>query len=358
MNKMRFVIVTGSAGLIGSETVKRFAQEGFRILGFDNDMRKQFFGAEASTRKTRDELVANVRDYRHHEIDIRDAPAVTELFQQNARTIAAVVHTASQPSHDWAARDPQMDFSINANGTLNLLEAARKFCPEAPFIFTSTNKVYGDTPNRLPFRELPLRWEIERGHEYEPGISETMSIDHTKHSLFGASKTAADILVQEYGRYFEMPTACFRGGCLTGPAQAGTELHGFLSYLMICTVTGRPYRVFGYKGKQVRDNIHSHDLVSAFAAFMEKPRMAEVYNIGGSRHCHCSMLEAIELCEEISGRKLSWSYEEDNRIGDHIWWISDVRKFREHYPQWEFRYGLREILEEIHQAVLTSEKVA
>ncbi|MEP6709795.1 MAG: NAD-dependent epimerase/dehydratase family protein [Verrucomicrobiota bacterium] len=355
---MRSVIVTGSAGLIGSETVKHFAKEGFRILGLDNDMRKQFFGAEASTRKTRDELVANVRDYKHHEIDIRDAPAVTELFHQNAHTIAAVVHTASQPSHDWAARDPQMDFSINANGTLNLLEAARKFCPEAPFIFTSTNKVYGDTPNHLPLRELPLRWEIERGHEYEPGISETMSIDHTKHSLFGASKTAADILVQEYGRYFGMPTACFRGGCLTGPAHAGTELHGFLSYLMICTVTGRPYRVFGYKGKQVRDNIHSHDLVSAFAAFMEKPRMAEVYNIGGSRHCHCSMLEAIELCEEISGRKLAWSYEEDNRIGDHIWWISDVRKFREHYPQWEFRYGLREILEEIHQAVLTSEKVA
>ena len=351
MNKMRSVVVTGSAGLIGSETVKRFAQEGFQILGLDNDMRKQFFGAEASTRKTRDQLVANVRDYKHHEIDIRDAPALTELFQQNARTIAAVVHTASQPSHDWAARDPQTDFSINANGTLNLLEAARKFCPEAPFIFTSTNKVYGDTPNRLPLRELLLRWEIEPGHEYEPGISETMSIDRTKHSLFGASKTAADILVQEYGRYFGMPTACFRGGCLTGPAQAGTELHGFLSYLMIRTVTGRPYRVFGYKGKQVRDNIHSHDLVSAFASFMEKPRVAEVYNIGGSRHCHCSMLEAIELCEEISGRKLSWSYEEDNRIGDHIWWISDVRKFREHYPQWEFRYGLREILEEIHQAV-------
>jgi CDP-paratose 2-epimerase len=354
MTKMRSVIVTGSAGLIGSETVKRFAREGFRILGLDNDMRKQFFGAEASTRKTRDELVANVRDYEHHEIDIRDAPAVTELFRHNARTIAAVVHAASQPSHDWAARDPQMDFSINANGTLNLLEAARKYCPEAPFIFTSTNKVYGDTPNRLPLRELPLRWEIEPGHEYELGISETMSIDYTKHSLFGASKTAADILVQEYGRYFGMPTACFRGGCLTGPEHAGTELHGFLSYLMICTVSGRPYRVLGYKGKQVRDNIHSHDLVSAFAAFMEKPQMAEVYNIGGSRHCHCSMLEAIELCEEISGRQLSWSYEEDNRIGDHIWWISDVRKFREHYPQWEFRYGLREILEEIHQAVRRS----
>ncbi len=214
------------------------------------------------------------------------------------------MHTAAQPSHDWAARDPQMDFTVNANGTLNLLEAARNFCPEAPFVFTSTNKVYGDTPNRLPLRELPLRWEIEPGHEYEPGISENMSIDQTKHSLFGASKVAADVLVQEYGRYFGMPTACFRGGCLTGPAHAGTELHGFLSYLMKCTVSGRPYRVFGYKGKQVRDNIHSYDLVEAFAAFIRAPRVGEVYNIGGSRHCNCSMLEAIELCEEISGRKL------------------------------------------------------
>ena len=260
------------------------------------------------------------------------------------------MHTAAQPSHDWAARDPQTDFTVNANGTLNLLEAARHFCPETPFIFTSTNKVYGDTPNRLPLRELAMRWEIEPGHEYEPGISETMSIDQTKHSLFGASKVAADVLVQEYGRYFGMPTACFRGGCLTGPAHAGTELHGFLSYLMKCTVSGRPYRVFGYKGKQVRDNIHSFDLVEAFAAFVRAPRAAEVYNIGGSRHCNCSMLEAIELCEEISGRKLSWEYVEDNRIGDHIWWISDVRKFQEHYPEWNFRYGLREILEEIHAA--------
>ena len=214
------------------------------------------------------------------------------------------MHTAAQPSHDWAARDPQTDFTVNANGTLNLLEAAREVCPEAPFVFTSTNKVYGDTPNRLPLRELPLRWEIAEGHEYEPGISETMSIDYTKHSLFGASKAAADILVQEYGRYFGMPTACFRGGCLTGPAHAGTELHGFLSYLMICTVTGRPYRVFGYGGKQVRDNIHSADLVEAFAAFIRAPRAGEVYNIGGSRHSNCSMLEAINLCEEISGRRL------------------------------------------------------
>ena len=347
------ILVSGSAGLIGSETVRRFAGQGLRVIGIDNDLRKVFFGEEASTRKTRDTLLASVSEYAHHEIDIRDAGAVNEIFKQHGRNLTAIVHTAAQPSHDWAARDPQMDFTVNANGTLNLLEAARNFCPETPFVFTSTNKVYGDTPNRLPLQELELRWEIEPGHEYAPGISENMSIDQTKHSLFGASKVAGDILVQEYGRYFNMPTACFRGGCLTGPAHAGTELHGFLSYLMICTVRGRPYRVFGYKGKQVRDNIHSYDLVEAFAAFVRAPRVAEVYNMGGSRHCNCSMLEAIALCEEISGKKLTWEYVEDNRIGDHIWWISDVRKFREHYPEWNFRYGLREILEEIHAAVVS-----
>ncbi len=348
---MRTVIVTGSAGLIGSEAVKRFAKEGRRVVGIDNDMRAQFFGAEASTKKTRDDLIANVHGYEHHDLDIRDAPGVAELFKRHRGHIEAIVHTASQPSHDWAARDPQTDFRVNANGTLNLLEAAREFSPEAPFIFVSTNKVYGDTPNRLPLRELPKRWEIELGHEYEPGISETMSIDYSKHSLFGASKAAADLLVQEYGRYFGMPTVSFRGGCLTGPAHAGTELHGFLSYLMLCTVKNRLYRVFGYKGKQVRDNIHSFDLVEAFAEFIRLPRAGEVYNIGGSRHSNCSILEAIDLCEEISGRKLSWSYEETNRIGDHIWWISDVRKFQKHYPDWKFRYSLREILDEIHYSV-------
>jgi CDP-paratose 2-epimerase len=351
MSTLRTVIVTGAAGLIGSETVKRFAREGARVIGVDNDMRAQFFGAEASTKKTRDQLVKEVRGYEHHDIDIRDAAAVMELFKDHRPAIGAIVHTAAQPSHDWAARDPQMDFTINANGTLNLLEAARTHCPEAPFVFTSTNKVYGDTPNHLPLQELEKRWEIEPGHEYAPGISEMMSIDQTKHSLFGASKVAADVLVQEYGRYFGMPTVSFRGGCLTGPAHAGTELHGFLSYLMICTVRGRPYRVFGYKGKQVRDNIHSFDLVEAFVKFVDAPRVGEVYNIGGSRHSNCSMLEAIDLCEEISGQKLVWKYEETNRIGDHIWWISDVRKFEQHYPGWKFRYGLREILEEIHRAV-------
>jgi CDP-paratose 2-epimerase len=351
---VRTIIVTGAAGLIGSEAVKHFASERARVAGIDNDMRAQFFGEEASTKRTRDHLIATVRDYQHHNIDIRDASAINEVFKAHGSHIGAVIHSASQPSHDWAARDPQTDFTVNANGTLNLLEATRKFCPEAPFVFLSTNKVYGDTPNRLPLRELTKRWEIEPGHEYEPGIPESMSIDQTKHSLFGASKAAADLLVQEYGRYFGMPTVCFRGGCLTGPAHAGTELHGFLSYLMICTVTGRRYRVFGYKGKQVRDNIHSFDLVNAIAQFIHGPRVGEVYNIGGSRHSNCSMLEAIELCEEISGRKLDWQYEETNRIGDHIWWISDVRKFQSHYPAWKFRYGLRDILEEIYRAIRPS----
>ena len=261
-----------------------------------------------------------------------------------------MVHTAAQPSHDWAAREPHTDFGVNAVGTLNLLEAARPHCPEAVFIFTSTNKVYGDTPNRLPLVAGERRWEIEAGHPYWNGIDESMSIDQTKHSLFGASKVAADVLVQEYGRYFGMRTVCFRGGCLTGPAHAGTELHGFLAYLMKCTVTGKPYRVFGYKGKQVRDNIHSHDLVEAFWQFYQAPRQGEVYNLGGSRHSNCSMLEAIELCQQISGRKLDWTYVEDNRIGDHIWWISDVRKFQGHYPGWKYRYDLDGILREIHAA--------
>src|SRR6266705_2205738 len=350
MNKMRSVVVTGSAGLIGSETVKRFAREGFRILGLDNDMRKQFFGAEASTRKTRDELVANVRDYEHHEIDIRDAPAVTELFRHNARTIAAVVHTASQPSHDWAARDPQMDFTVNANGTLNLLEAARNFCPEAPFIFTSTNKVYGATTNRLPLRALEKRWEIEPGHEYAPGISETMSIDYTKHSLFGASKAAADILVQEYGRYFDMPTCCLRGGCLTGPNHSGVELHGFLSYLIKCNLEGREYKVFGYKGKQVRDNIHSEDVARFMFEFWKAPRVGEVYNLGGGKANACSVLEAFRMAEDVTGRPMKWQYIEENRIGDHICYYSDLSKIKAHYPAWNIAKSLPVIFSEIAAA--------
>ena len=347
---MSVALVTGSAGLIGSETCQRFHAGGFEIAGIDNDMRARFFGPEASTSETRQRLEASLKNYTHAAIDIRDADAVRGVFQKYGAAIRVVVHTAAQPSHDWAAREPHTDFGVNAVGTLNVLEAARQCCPDAVFIFTSTNKVYGDTPNRLPLVEMEKRWEIDPSHTYREGIDETMSIDQTKHSLFGASKVAADVLVQEYGRYFGLKTACFRGGCLTGPAHAGAELHGFLAYLMKCTVAGKPYRVFGYKGKQVRDNIHSHDLVEAFWQFFRAPRVGEVYNLGGSRHSNCSMLEAIDLCQSISGRKLDWTYVEDNRIGDHIWWVSDVRRFQGHYPGWQYRYALQEILGEIHDA--------
>jgi CDP-paratose 2-epimerase len=347
-------LVTGSAGLIGSETCKWFHERGFDVVGVDNDLRAWFFGPKASTAGIRAQLEASLPRYRHHAIDIRDADKLREVFTRYGKAIQVVVHTAAQPSHDWAARDPVADFGINAVGTLNLLECTRRFCPEAVFIFTSTNKVYGDMPNRLPLIELETRWEIERSHPCFVGIDETMSIDQSKHSLFGVSKVAADVLVQEYGRYFGMKTACFRGGCLTGPAHAGAELHGFLAYLMKCCVTGTPYRVFGYKGKQVRDNIHSYDLVAAFWEFSCAPRSGEVYNMGGSRHSNCSMLEAIQLCEQISGRKLKWTYVEESRIGDHIWYISDVRRFQSHYPGWKYRYGFREILKEIHAACVDS----
>lgn len=353
---MSLAIVTGSAGLIGSETCKKLHAEQFDIVGIDNDMRARFFGPDASTARTRIELERTLTRYRHEHLDIRDRSAVEALFRRLGTSISVVVHTAAQPSHDWAAREPHTDFEVNALGTLNLLEAVRQYCPRASFVFTSTNKVYGDTPNRLPLREQATRFEIEPSHAYANGIDESMSIDQTKHSLFGASKVAADVLVQEYGQYFGMNTVCFRGGCLTGPAHAGTELHGFLAYLMKCVATGLPYRVFGYKGKQVRDNIHSFDLVNAIWEYVKAPRPAEVYNMGGSRHSCCSMLEAIASCERISGRKLDWTYVPENRIGDHIWWISDVSRFRSHYPSWSYRYNGEAILEEIHDAVVATSR--
>ncbi len=345
---MSTILITGSAGLIGSESVKFFAELGFKIIGIDNNMRQTFFGAEASTEWNRDILVKQYEDqYIHYNTDIRDDQAISEIFKIFADEITLIIHTAAQPSHDWAVKDPFMDFTVNANGTLVLLENTRKYCPDAVFIFCSTNKVYGDTPNLLPLREQEFRWEIDPNHAYHKGIDENMSIDQTKHSLFGASKVAADVLVQEYGRYFNMKTACFRGGCLTGPSHSGTKLHGFLSYLMKCTMTKQPYEVYGYKGKQVRDNIHSYDLVNAFYHFYQSPRIGEVYNIGGSRFSNCSMLEAISICEEISDQKLNWNYVESNRIGDHIWWISDVAKFQSHYPNWKLTYSIKDILQEI-----------
>jgi CDP-paratose 2-epimerase len=350
---MGMVIITGSAGLIGSEAAWFFAGKGYQVVGIDNNMRQHFFGAEASTDWNRQRLEQNLgRQYRHEHIDIRDQAAIERLFARYQAEIQCVIHTAAQPSHDWAARDPQTDFTVNANGTLNVLEATRRHAPDAAFIFTSTNKVYGDTPNRLPLVELEQRWEIDRGHTYAAGIREDMSIDQTLHSLFGASKVAADVLVQEYGRYFAMKTACFRGGCLTGPNHSGTQLHGFLAYLMKCTVTGAPYTVFGYKGKQVRDNIHSADLISAFYEFAQAPRSGEVYNIGGGRFSNCSMLEAITLCEQIAGRKLNWTYSEQNRQGDHIWWISDTSRFEQHYPAWRLAYNVPRILQEIYEVNL------
>ena len=345
---MPIILVTGSAGLIGSESVRFFCEKGFTVVGLDNNMRQVFFGEDASTEWSRDRLLEDYgNQYIHHPIDIRDQEAVSEIFQTYRQEISLIIHTAAQPSHDWAAKDPYTDFTVNANGTLVLLENTRQFCPDATFIFCSTNKVYGDTPNFLPLVEQELRWEIEETHPYYRGIDETMSIDNCKHSLFGASKVAADVLVQEYGRYFEMKTAVFRGGCLTGPSHSGTQLHGFLSYLMKCTITGKPYQIYGYKGKQVRDNIHSFDLVNAFYHFYQSPRIAEIYNIGGSRFSNCSMLEAIQACEAIAAKKLNWTYAESNRAGDHIWWISDVQKFSEHYPTWKLTYTVRDILKEI-----------
>lgn len=351
---MKTAIVTGSCGLIGSETCRRLHAEGYQIVGIDNDMRRYFFGEAASTSATQAAHENTLSGYKHAALDIRDWQAVNQLFSEYGKDIEVVVHTAAQPSHDWAAKEPLTDFGVNATGTMHLLEATRLNCPDAAFIFTSTNKVYGDTPNRLPLIETDTRWEIDTSHPFfERGIDESMSIDATKHSIFGASKVAADVMVQEYGRYFGMNAVVFRGGCLTGPAHAGAELHGFLSYLMKCTATGKPYNIFGYKGKQVRDNIHSADLVEAFWQYIQAPRPGEVYNIGGSRHSNCSMLEAISLCEEISGKKLAWTYKEDNRIGDHIWWISDVTKFQAHYPAWRYRYDLRRLMEEIHAACIT-----
>lgn len=348
---MNVAIITGAGGLIGSEAARFFAGKGLTVVGIDNDMRARFFGAEASTRWSWTDLQKTVPSYTHVEADIRDADAVGRVFEKYGRGIAVVIHTAAQPSHDWAAREPLTDFTVNAQGTLILLEATRRHCPDAVFLFCSTNKVYGDTPNRLPLVERDTRWELPPSHPFgEHGIDESMSIDASTHSLFGVSKCAADLLVQEYGRYFDMKTTCFRGGCLTGPGHSGAQLHGFLAYLVKCAVTGQPYTVFGYKGKQVRDNIHSRDLVSAFWHFFERPRAGEVYNMGGSRYANCSILEAIRIAEELTGRPMNWTYRDEARTGDHIWWISDVRRFQSHYPGWRLTCDLRTTMAEIQAA--------
>jgi CDP-paratose 2-epimerase len=347
-------LVTGSGGLIGSEACKFFAEKGFDIVGVDNDMRSYFFGKEASTEWNRKKVEDKLKGkYTHYKADIRDNEAIEKIFKEHKFDL--IIHTAAQPSHDWAAREPFTDFSVNATGTLVMLENMRQHCPEAVFIFTSTNKVYGDTPNRLPLIELEKRWELPDDHHFYKGIDESMSIDDTKHSIFGASKVAADIMVQEYGKYFGFKTAVFRGGCLTGPAHSGAELHGFLAYLIKCIYTGKKYTIFGYKGKQVRDNIHSHDLVNAFYHFYKTPRSGEVYNIGGARNSNISMLEAIDAIEKRLDKKANYELSEENRIGDHIWYVSDVSKFKSHYPDWDFEYDIDAILDDMCKAVQVEE---
>lgn len=343
---MSVAVVTGAGGLVGSESVDAFVRDGFDVVAIENDMRAQFFGPEASTRSTLRRLQERHPHVRFLDLDVRDRDGIEGVFRD--LRVDIVVHCAAQPSHDWAASDPHTDFGVNALGTLNLLQAAREHAPDATFVFMSTNKVYGDLPNSLPLEELETRLELAPDHAWFGGVNTTMSIDRSTHSLFGVSKVAADLLVQEYGRYFDMPTVCFRAGCITGPSHAGARLHGFLAYLMRCVATGTPYTVYGYRAKQVRDNIHSSDLVRAFLAFHRAPRPAAVYNIGGGRVSNCSMLEAIELCEEIAGRTLKWTLEDRARVGDHRWWISDLTEFQADYPDFALNYGIEGILREIH----------
>lgn len=341
------VLVTGSSGLIGSEAVVFFDQRGWQVHGVDNNMRKSFFGPDGDTSWNLRRLLNQTINFQHYDKDIRDRDAMLDLVKTLRPQL--IVHCAAQPSHDLAKDRPFDDFEINAVGTLNLLEAVRRFCPESPFVFMSTNKVYGDAPNELPLQELETRWEYANLEDYN-GIGETCRIDATLHSLFGASKAAADLMVQEYGRYFNMPTVCFRGGCLTGPNHSSAELHGFLAYLARAILEGRTYSIFGYKGKQVRDNIHSHDVLTAMLHFYEAPRVAAVYNMGGGRGNSVSVLEAIARLEEMTGKKLATKYVEQNRVGDHICYISDLSRWQQDYPNWELTYSLDDIFTELTQA--------
>ncbi len=338
------ILVTGSSGLIGSEAVRYFGKQGHEIIGIDNNLRKFFFGEGGDTNWNRNLLEKEGYDFKTLDVDIRDREKILKVYEEHKPD--ATIHCAAQPSHDLAAKIPFEDFDTNAVGTLNLLEASRRHTFNSPFVYMSTNKVYGDAPNELPLVETPTRWDYEQ-LEYYNGIAEDFRIDRTKHSLFGASKAAADIITQEYGLYFGMPTVCFRGGCLTGPSHSGVELHGFLSYLVKVAVTGKQYTIFGYKGKQVRDQIHSEDVVKAFEAFIKNPRPGEVYNLGGGRDNAASILECIALIKELSGYEVKYAMSEENRIGDHICYISDLRKMRSHYPEWDIRISLKQIVEEI-----------
>jgi CDP-paratose 2-epimerase len=341
---MKKILVTGSSGLIGSEVCQYFANEGFEIHGIDNNQRAVFFGPQGDTRWNQKRLQETIKHFHHHELDIRDRQGILNLVKEIRPDV--IVHTAAQPSHDRAAAIPFDDFDTNATGTLNVLEAVRQYCPEAPFVHLSTNKVYGDAPNYIKLKELETRWDYDDPN-YEHGIPETFTIDQSKHSLFGASKVAADIMVQEYGRYFNMPTCALRGGCLTGPNHSGVELHGFLSYLVKCNLEGKEYKIYGYKGKQVRDNIHSFDVARFIHEFVKNPRAGEVYNLGGGKENSVSILEAFKIVEKYSGKPQVYTYVEQNRIGDHICYYSDLRKMKSHYPNWSITKTVEETIKEI-----------
>ncbi len=347
IEKKKICIVTGSTGLVGFETVKFFVKKGFRVIGIDNDLRKYFFGRVGSTLKNKKILIKNFNNYTHHNFDIRNKKELIKIFKRNKNDIKVIIHCAAQPSHDWAYKDPFMDFDVNAISTFSLLNLTNKFSPKATFIFMSTNKVYGDNPNRLNLIEKKKRFDLKKNHKFFNGINETMSIDSCTHSFFGTSKLSADLLVQEYGKNFGLKTVCFRGGCLTGPAHTGAELHGFLSHLVKTILKKKVYKIFGYKGKQVRDNLHSSDLVNAFWEFYKKPLKGAVYNIGGSRKSNCSILEASKLIEFYSGIKPKFKYVKKNRTGDHIWWISNNNKFKKDYPNWQIKYDIKKIIKEM-----------
>ena len=344
---MKIALITGSCGLVGSESSIFFARKGFKILGIDNNTRKFFFGKDGDISWIKNRLKKNLKNYSHYHLDIRNYNALKKIFQKHKKNIKVIIHAAAQPSHDWAKNKPFIDFDINAKGTLNLLELTRIYCPKSPFIFMSTNKVYGDNPNFLPLIEKKTRWEISKSHKFSSGIDETMSIDNCTHSFFGASKSYADLIVQEYGKNVGLMTSCFRAGCITGPNHSGAELHGFLSYLVKACLYKKKYNLIGYKGKQVRDNIHSHDLVSCFWEYYKKPRKGEVYNTGGGRFSNCSIIEALNLVQKITGIKINKKILKQNRVGDHIWYVSNMRKFRKHYPKWKQLYSTKKIINEL-----------
>ncbi len=344
---MSLVIVTGSSGLVGSETVNFFCNKGFDVLGIDNNLRKFFFGADGSTTWVKNKLLKRNKNFKNLNLDIRNYEKLKKVFKKYSRSISLIIHCAAQPSHDYGKNYPIIDFNVNATGTLNLLELTKKYCPDSPFIFMSTNKVYGDNPNKLKLIEKKNRWELNKENKYYKGIDENFSIDRCTHSFFGVSKTYADLIVQEYGNNVGLKTVCFRAGCITGPNHSGAKLHGFLSYLVKTSLAKKKYSIIGYKGKQVRDNIHSFDLVNCFWEFYKKPRKGEVYNIGGGRYSNCSVIEALNLVEKISSIKIKKQILRVPRVGDHIWYISNLSKFKKHYPRWKQKYNTKKILEEL-----------